>query len=222
MKMQIKQGAVVYTASGDKVGSIDRVAINPRTKAITHLVVRRGLILPKDKILPVDWVAETGEERITLRQDVPDLERLPDYEEQYFVPTDAVPYDATVNAGYVPLFFWYPPMASTATAPTIDDVSYHETPAHTGSPQTVLGDSIAVKEGAAVITADGQEVGRVEKIIFDPVSNQVEHFVIERGLLSRERKRIPALWVETVTGDRVRLAVEARVLERVPDYLEKE
>jgi uncharacterized protein YrrD len=219
--MQIKQGAEVYTASGDKVGSIDRVAINPRTKAITHLVVRKGLILPKDKILPVDWVAETGEERITLRQDALELERLPDYEEQYFVPTDAVPYDATVNAGYVPMFFWYPPMASTVTAPTIDDVSYHETPAHAGSPQTALGDSIALKEGAAVITADDQEVGRVEKIIFDPGSDRVEHFVIARGLLSKGRKRIPALWVETVTGDQVRLAVVAKVIERVPDYSEK-
>ncbi len=218
--MQIKQGAEVYTAGGDRVGSIDRVAINPRTRAVTHLVVRKGLILRRDKILPVEWLAETGEEKVILRQGAGDLDGLPDYEEQYFVPTDAVPYDATVNTGYVPMVYWYPPALNTAVAPVIDDVRYNETPAHSGSPDTTLGDSIALKEGAAVISSDDQEVGRVEGIQFQADGGQVEHIVVSKGLLQKTRKRIPALWLQTVTGNEVRLAVEAKVLEHVPDYQE--
>jgi len=216
--MQIKQGAEVYTAGGERVGRIDRVAINPLTKAVTHLIVRKGLILPQDKILPVAWLAETGEERVVLRPEAGDLDRLPDYEEQYFVPTDAVPYDATVNSGYVPMVYWYPPGLNTTRAPVIDDVGYNETPAHSDSPDTTLGDAIALKEGAAVISADEQEVGRVESIHFRAEGGQVEHIVVSNGLLQKRRKRIPALWLQSVTGEEVRLAVEAKVLEYVPEY----
>jgi sporulation protein YlmC with PRC-barrel domain len=40
--MQFKGGADVLTASNDTVGKVDRVVLDPRTKQVTHLVVRKG------------------------------------------------------------------------------------------------------------------------------------------------------------------------------------
>lgn len=54
--MQFKEGTDVFTIDGDKVGSIDRVVIDPRNNEVTHLVVRKGFFFPTDKVVPMDLV----------------------------------------------------------------------------------------------------------------------------------------------------------------------
>jgi len=39
--MQFKENAEVVTSSGDKVGRIDRVVIDPKSNELTHLVVKK-------------------------------------------------------------------------------------------------------------------------------------------------------------------------------------
>lgn len=219
--MQIKQGTQVYSASGEKVGVVERVAVDPKSRTVTHLVVRKGLLFSRDKIIPMDWVADARDEQVTLQPKVGDLDSLPDFEEQYFVPDDPG-VDEAIRSEYVPTMYWYPPVAIMPLSPEVDDQRYDQSPFIPGSPQALLGDSIAVEAGALVLSADDQEVGKVEHILLDPGSNQVQDLVIARGLLSKERKHIPALWVESVTGDEVRLAVEAKVVEWVPDYQEND
>ena len=43
--MQFKQGATVSTYDGKNVGHVDRVVLNPKTKEVTHIVVRKGLLV---------------------------------------------------------------------------------------------------------------------------------------------------------------------------------
>ena len=42
----------IYNQNGDKVGSIDRLVIDPRTNEVTHIVVRKGFLFTKDKVIP--------------------------------------------------------------------------------------------------------------------------------------------------------------------------
>ncbi len=43
--MQFKRGAEGFTADGRKVGGIDRVVIDPRTREVSHVVIRKGFLL---------------------------------------------------------------------------------------------------------------------------------------------------------------------------------
>jgi uncharacterized protein YrrD len=81
--MQFKDGADVYSASSDESGDINRVVLDPKTKEVTHIVVRKGLLFKQDKVVPIDLIAFTTEDQIVLREDAGDLERLPDFEEEH-------------------------------------------------------------------------------------------------------------------------------------------
>jgi hypothetical protein len=78
--------------------------------------------------------------------------------------------------------------------------------------------TVALKEGAKVYSADGEHVGDVERVFVDKRTDYATHFVITQGLLFKERKRIPTSWVRKVDEETVHLNVNARLLERVPDY----
>src|SRR5690606_28706284 len=84
--MQIREGVQVFTDDGDRVGVVDRVVVDPASKDVTHLVVRKGVLFIEDKVIPMDKVHIVLEDRVTLREDVGDLNELPDFEESYFVP----------------------------------------------------------------------------------------------------------------------------------------
>jgi uncharacterized protein YrrD len=78
---------------------------------------------------------------------------------------------------------------------------------------------IAISEGAPVISADDQHIGNVEQVIMNSEGNAVTHFVIGKGLLLKEHKLVPAFWASSMDDDeKIRLAVDASLFDRLPDY----
>jgi uncharacterized protein YrrD len=75
-----------------------------------------------------------------------------------------------------------------------------------------------MKEGAKVIAADGEPVGKVEQILTDPQADRVTDVVVTNGLLSKERKRVPISWISQVREDEVRLAVGSHLLDKLRAY----
>jgi uncharacterized protein YrrD len=61
-------------------------------------------------------------------------------------------------------------------------------------------------------------VGDVERLIVDTGSNRATHFVIAQGLLFKDRKLIPAHWVDSVNEDKVHLVVSSKLLRGLPAY----
>lgn len=82
--MRFKQNVPVTTQEGTDIGHIDRVVLDPRTKAVTHVVVRKGVLLTEDKVIPIDLIESATEDRVTIRT-AGDLETLPPFEEKHFV-----------------------------------------------------------------------------------------------------------------------------------------
>jgi len=54
--MQFNENAEVFTSTGEKVGRIDRVVIDPKSDELTHLVVKKGF----SNWLPVRRGSQTG------------------------------------------------------------------------------------------------------------------------------------------------------------------
>lgn len=216
--MIFKNGADVFTAEGNHVGSINGVVIDPSNDEVTHLIVKQGFLFTEDKVLPVSWIGETHDERITLRPDVIDLDGLPKFEETHYVPRheeDRVGPDGThVYPGVIPVYPY--PHYGVGAWPIFDVGINAGTQKHVQ--QNIPAETEALKAGAPVFSAEGDQVGEVEGVLMDEQANRVSHFVIEEGFFFTNRKLVPVSWVRTVAQDEIHLGVGSKTLDSLPEY----
>jgi uncharacterized protein YrrD len=218
--MQFKQGVSVYTLDGKEAGHVDRVVLEPKTNEITHLVIRKGLLIKEDKVVPVGLVEAAKEERVTLRLDREQLEQLPNFEETDYVPlTDDDPEWERARPALTgpvgvtaPAMYWYPAYGGTPLPGYPASGYVAET--RTNIPEG----TVAVKTGAKVVTRDDKDVGDVVQLLTDLYDDRVTHCLISKGLLLKEKKLIPVGWIESWSDDEVRLSVGAKTIERLPVF----
>lgn len=230
--MQFKQGVSVRTGDGKSVGQLDRVVVDPRTKEVNYIVVRKGVFFTTDKVVPLTLVARADDDGVTLREDAGDLEQLPEFEERYYVPADdagAAPGAAATAAGAgisaAPTVYPYPPVVGGEAA-GLSNANTQGTMGALTVPQPVVerteraipDDNVAIPSGARVISADGQHVGSVEQVLTGEHADQVSHFVISQGLLFKDRKLVPVGWVGEIGESEIHLAVDAAFLAKLQSY----
>ncbi len=215
--MELKEGTIVFTQSGEEVGKINRFVLDPTTNEVTHIVVQKGWLLPEDKVVPIAMVSTATEDRVVLNQKIEDLDQLPLFEEAHFVELNQADVTAIGPSSYryAPAYYWYPP-AGFISYPGFGPGYYGWPPVETT--RNIPADTVPLKEGADVISSDGKHVGDVERLFVDRDSNRATHFLISEGLLFKERKLVPAHWVRSVEEDKVHLAVPSILLERLPAY----
>ncbi|HEX2907119.1 MAG TPA: PRC-barrel domain-containing protein [Phototrophicaceae bacterium] len=217
--MQFKQGVRVYTFDGKDVGKVDRVVIDPPTREVSHLVIQKGFLFTEDKVVPISLIASATDDRVALRQDAGDLANLPTFEEMHYIPlTNAETEALAYPADYAPGLFWYPPTTGW-TGYSLNAPVYYP-PRVTEVEKNIPEDTVALQEGARVLSADGKHVGNIERVLTGPVADRVSHFVISQGLILKERKVIPYNWVSKIEEDTVHLGVNAAMLDRAREYQE--
>ncbi len=204
--MQFKQGASIMTWDGKEAGHIDRVVIDPKTNEVTHLVIRRGLLQKVDKVVPVTAVTSGRGGVLTLHLDSDKWGFLPDFAEERYILVDEGQGGGTPSA-----LFSYPPYPGGVPGM----VNY--SPKYVAETHLNIPDkTVALKEGAKVITRDHKEVGHVAQILVSTPDDQVTHFLIAKGLLVKEQRLIPVDWVERLAEDEVYLAIDSSMVERLP------
>jgi uncharacterized protein YrrD len=221
--MELKEGMSVVTRGGEEVGHVNRFVLDPATNEVTHIVIQKGWLLPEDKVVPFQMVSAHSDGRLLLSEEVGEFEKLPPFEETNFVrASDDRPDDPTPSGDpayhHTPAYYWYPSHANIGY-PGLG-LGYYAWP-NTQTRQNIPEDTVALKEGADVISSDGEHVGDVERLLIEPESNKATHFLISQGMLFRDHKLVPAHWVRSVEEDKVYLVVSARLLERLPSYQEE-
>ena len=214
--MQFKENANVYTLDNEKVGEVERVVLDPQTKEITHLVVRKGFLFTEDKVVPIDMVSSTAEDRITLKR-TDDLDSMPDFEEEQYVKVTSVDPTYPHKKGRARPYYWYPApgFAWWGTQPyPIQARPNYVIQAWRNIPDG----TVALKEGADVITMDNEHVGDIERIFANPKQERATHLLISQGLLLKENKLVPTTWINQVTEDQVYLSVSSDFIDRLPEY----
>lgn len=212
--MRLVKGAEVYSPNGERIGTLKRVVIDPATREVSHLVIENGLLFASDKIIPIDQVNPENEEMIILRSSGQELEQFEDFEEEHYVNVDATEYPE----GEVEPAYWYPPV-NYAWWRTGTQMFSPPMPLYTvRSTQNIPEGTVALEEGARVMSADNQQVGQIEQLIVDSQDHRVTHFVVSEGLLFKARRLIPVTWISTLGEQQVHLSVNARTLERLPAY----
>lgn len=74
---------------------------------------------------------------------------------------------------------------------------------------------------AKVITSDGEEIGTVDRVVFDPRTNDITGFVISTGGLLGKSVVISRAHLERATrdGERLRLNLSKREVGELPSYV---
>jgi uncharacterized protein YrrD len=217
-KMQFQKNANIVVANGQLVGHIDRIVVNPGNNVVTHLVVHKGgLFGREERLIPIDMVLETSPDEIVLRDEASNLETFPLFEEEHLVDADENN-DFSSEELVQPLSYGSPmfgtPLQTTFGEKFVTKVD-HNIPEGT----------VALKEGAKVVTADGKHVANVERVFTDIPEEQITHFLVSLGgMFKKTLKLIPVDWVKDVNEEQVTLQVHKVSIDALDDTsnLEKE
>ena len=223
--MQFQAEAGVFTADGEQVGQVDRVVLDPRTKGVTHIVVRKGFLFKEDRVIPIDRIEAATASRVVLREDTDPLESYPVYEETAYIRVPLrKPEQPEPGMGYPSSVYPYTPLGPL----TMQGSGYPDTARHAdrmvddvNRPNIPEG-LVALKEGAKVISEDGEHVGNIERVVVHPEGGHITHLLISQGILFKDKKVIPVDWVDRVESEEVRLAISADVLAQVPGHRESD
>jgi uncharacterized protein YrrD len=213
--MRFKEGAPVYSADARHMDSVDRVVVDAETRAITHVVVEKGLFFTTDKLVPISFVKEASDDEVTLRKVADDIQDLPDFKESYYVPAEGGSADPRQLPTDAQSIFPYPPRNVTWWGPSeiLDGTGQPGQPRFVRRKlENLSRGQVALKEGARVFDRDGKQVGNVAEVLTDPESDRITHLVIARGLLLRRETLIPSNWVQDIGEESVHLAVTAAYL----------
>jgi uncharacterized protein YrrD len=79
---------------------------------------------------------------------------------------------------------------------------------------------IELKEGMSVVTPGGEEVGKVNRFVLDPATNEVTHIVIQKGWLLPEDKVVPFQMVSSESEGRIVLSEDVGEFDKLPPFEE--
>ena len=206
-----QKDADVISADGQQVGSLERVVLNPESKLVTDVVVRTGALLNKvSKVVPIEYIVATNEDQIQLSETAGDLESFPPLEERHLVEETEVTDQSDINTGTIPpatpTIYGNPSFGPMIMPPVGEQFV-------TQIEQNIPEGTVAMKEGAKVITADGKHVGNLERVLADSSVEQVTNLEISKGMFTKERRLIPMKWVKSISEDEIHLRVEEASLD---------
>ncbi|MCB0108439.1 MAG: PRC-barrel domain-containing protein [Caldilineaceae bacterium] len=215
--MQFQENAHVFTADGREAGTIARVVLDPKTDEVTHIVVRKGWLFTEDKLVPISIIDRAVGNRIQLRADMENFDELPLFQETHYVAPGDIPEEGEPTV-YAPQLYWYPPSGAAWSGYYTSYYGYPLAPYVTYTEQNIPEGTVGLKEGARVVSADGRDVGRVERIFTNDELNRATHLLISEGWFFPEKRSIPVDWIVSANEEEIRLSVKAKTLEQVPEY----
>lgn len=218
--MEFKENAEVQTADGEKVGRIDRVVMDVKSKELTHLVVKKGVLFTKDKVIPIKHVESADEDRVVLKKDVKDPDDFPDFEETHYVEAgEGKAYPQYEHFGKRPLAWYFPLPAEAWWRMPVGYHSGHREPPYVRRTELNIPEgTVALEEGAKVVGSEGDHVGNVERVYAEEKEQRATHLLISKGTISKMQKLIPTMWVDYVLDDEVWLSVDKSFVENLPEY----
>ncbi len=218
--VDVKEGTGVFSSDGQQIGRVGRIVLDPETDELTHLVVGQ-IGSATERVVPFEMVHGTTQDQAFFNGDTLDLDRLPLFDEAYFVRIDGREgsngvrqTNAYPSEQAAPAYYWYPPQGHPGfPGYGLGQQGWPRTDTEQDAPVEI----VPMQEKTNVISADGRYVGDVELLFLEPDSEKVTHFLISQGVFLNDRKLIPAGWIKNA-DEQVHLIVPSDVLQRLPAY----
>ncbi len=204
-----KIGAPVYCQDG-RCGTLVKVVLDPHTRRVTDLIVEKGFLQKKDRVIPVSAVAEVADDRIVLKVRSTELAQFPEFrEEEFRVPAPEFEKETAYTAAEILHWATRYGMAVEHLRPMVR----YRVKVGVDPEEQVIG------RGTKVFALDGP-VGEIDHVLVDKKTNEVTHFVIRKGILPR-RVVVPMSWVNNVLDDGVYLKVSREELEKLTQHVRR-
>ncbi|MCC7107487.1 MAG: PRC-barrel domain-containing protein [Chloroflexi bacterium] len=190
--MNIEIGARVLTRDRTEVGRVHRIVVDLEQQAVVSIVVLRGRLLPRDILVPIDFVADAeGDElRLTLSKDK--LGDLPDF---------------AYNE------FFTPPPTWAFTLPYPGGVLYIPVRQR----QRMSANQEDLLPGTRVHAKDGP-LGTVDQVELEPDTDHLDGFWVRCETAGVQDVYVPVDWVTRLDESGVYLdATITEVLDRLRD-----
>jgi sporulation protein YlmC with PRC-barrel domain len=211
--LEITEHTKVFTAHGEYVGRVDRIVIDPITRMVSHIVVHKGVLLPEDKVIPIDGIATATEERVHLARGNHPEEFLP-FIEQHYVKLDDGDQDGNQDgdergeAVKAP-FVWYGPYGMASTM--------YDTQMRVVTERNIPVRAIALEPGASVCALGRVEIGELDEVITTE-AGLATHIVVTMSDPSLDRKAIPMHWVDEIAENEIHLGATEWMIEAIELY----
>lgn len=82
------------------------------------------------------------------------------------------------------------------------------------------GAAMQVRHDARVTTNDGQDVGRIDRVVIDPRTRMPSHLVVSRGGMFATDRVLPIEWVSEAQVSELLLRIDPHELESLPTFEE--
>jgi sporulation protein YlmC with PRC-barrel domain len=180
-------------------GQSTYVIINPVSRRVTHVVVKRNKGLHAEHLVPVDLVANTTHDLIRLRCTTDELSKIEPFTETEYVQ-ERIPDIDYLEESYL-VWPYHIPEIDTTVPITHQRIPHGE---------------LAVHRGARVEATDGH-VGRVDEFLVDPVDTHITHLVLREGhLWGQKDVTIPVSQIDRIEEDTVYLKLDKHSVEALP------
>jgi len=209
---ELEGRAMLRSASGEPLGEIESYVVDPAAKEVTHIVVEAGVVFPERRLVPTDLIDHIGEDGPVLAEAV-DVESLPPYETEHFVPIDQVTRNR-IDPRLGEASIWRYPTLATGWYPDYpgEPIPYRiEEEWTTVQEVNVPAERAFIDEHTPVVSAEGDLVGSVRELTIDGAGN-LSHLTVRVEGLDGDRV-VPGHWIESVDEDQITLAVGRLALE---------
>jgi DNA-binding ferritin-like protein len=187
--------------------------MDPVARRVSHIVVRKGIFFPEDKVIPLSDVATATAERVNLVEGVaPD--NYPPFQEHHFIPlASAVDFTRQNQpppaTPVVPPYAWYGLHGALPPA--------YETFFDSVFKRNVPEEAVTLEPGSAVVAADDAPVGDVSQVLATE-DGFATHVVIRDDGLGAYERAIPVTFIDRIIQNRVHLGVDAAVVSALRPF----
>jgi hypothetical protein len=178
------------------------VVVSPGSGEVTGVVVRRGLLLRRAVVVPIEAVTEASEDVVRVGLTADQLNALPGDR-----AADSPDSPSPPAGGRGPAAFLF-------RLPGPLDLPWLR-PAPSGQPGAAGGGP--PRTGQRVVGSEG-EVGPLDLVLLDAATHHVTGLVVRRGGPLGSDRIVPVEWVRRVSGDRVFLDATHERLDELPEF----
>jgi hypothetical protein len=199
-------GVPVLSADG-RGGRLHQALLSPGHCQLQALVIRYGILPPRDVVVPVEQIAHITDVQVRLRLSRAELAQLPAYQSAWRMH----PVSGGARRALVALQY-----GSRGTSERIIEVPSSMALAITerqGSPTNGL---IALRAGQNVWSGS-QGVGRLDRLLLDS-GGQVRQIVVRTSRMFGRRVLVPIEGVARCDAQGIWLALDRAAFHRLPDY----
>jgi sporulation protein YlmC with PRC-barrel domain len=212
--MKIEIGSKVNSSDGQNIGSVDRLIVDPTTSEVRAAVIRKGVFLPRDIEVPISSLTGSPDGELAVDISADEVKNLPEFAEAMYIlppPQYQLPDGFTAGSLYWPAgtMLGSPqniPATTMAADRSMD--SAIQDAARAGESTQEFDDAV-IGKGSTVSGRDGETIGKVAELAFDPKTGALSGLVVRSGLLVHNDRHIASSLIDTVEEGLITLKVDA-------------